>query len=139
MSKSSLFENKALQQVGVGFNLVTNTNSFNALFATKPLEQSEAEQIEKILTDNFQEGFIEKDQVQQDVLQLKQITAEIKAIGKQGTILMGERVHRARELLKSYKDGAFTKWLESAFGTRKTGYNVLAYYEFYNFGILQEL
>lgn len=81
--------------------------------------------------DNFRPGQSDEEQVGKDVEQLKLITSEIKAIGKQGTVLMGERVHKARELLKPYKDGTFTKWLETTFGTRKTGYNMLAYYDLY--------
>ena len=135
MSKSSIFDdNEALKnpnQGGVGFNLVSQVNSFHAVFDTKPLDAKEANEIERLLVDNFQPGQADEEQVEKDVEQLKLITSEIKAIGKQGTILMGERVHKARELLKTYKDGTFTKWLESTFGTRKTGYNMLAYYDLY--------
>jgi Uncharacterised protein family (UPF0137) len=134
MAQGNLFENKAFQSStpsGVGFNLISQVNSFSSVFDTKPLERSEATQIEKLLVDGFQPGTIAEDQVPSDVDSLKQITAEIKAIGKQGVVLTGERVQRARELLKPYKDGTFTKWLESAFGTRKTGYNALAYFELY--------
>jgi len=46
-------------------------------------------------------------------------------------VLMGERIHRAREVLKPYKNGTFTRWLSSTFGTRKTGYNTLSYFELY--------
>jgi Uncharacterised protein family (UPF0137) len=134
MSKSSVFENKAFQQsapAGIGFNLISQINSFNSVFDTKPLDAVETSRIEKLLTEGFQPGLRAQCQVADDIASLKQITAEIKAIGRQGTVLMGERVHRARELLKPYKDGTFTRWLESAFGTRKTGYNALAYYELY--------
>lgn len=136
MSKPSLFQNQAFQQtsapIGSGFNLVTQVNNFSAVFDTKPLEKDEAEQIEKLLADNTLNDFISFEQLEKDKANLKSITAEIKAIGKQGAILMGERVHRANELLKSYKDGTFTKWLEVTFGTRKTGYNLMNYYALYN-------
>lgn len=134
MSKSSIFEGGAFQKTtrtGVGFNLVPQVNSFNSVFNAKPLNLRESNAIERLLIDNFQPGESSEEQVEQDVDQLKQITSEIKAIGKQGIVLMGERVYRARELLKPYKDGTFTKWLESTFGTRKTGYNMLAYYDLY--------
>lgn len=134
MSKSNVFENKAFQktnQGGVGFNLVSQVNSFHSVFNTKPLDAKEANEIERLLVDNFRPGQSDEEQVGKDVEQLKLITSEIKAIGKQGTVLMGERVHKARELLKPYKDGTFTKWLETTFGTRKTGYNMLAYYDLY--------
>jgi hypothetical protein len=133
MPKSSVIENKAFESTtsNIGFNLVPQTNTFNSVFDTKPLDLDDASRLEKLLRDALNPGSRTHQQVSEDLISLKQITAEIKAIGKQGTILMGERVHRARELLKPYRDGTFSKWLESAFGTRRTGYNVLAYYELY--------
>jgi DUF438 domain-containing protein len=137
MSKPSPFHNPAFQQttaapIGSGFNFVTQFNSFSSVFDTKPLEKDEAEQLEKLLSDNAQTDLISFEQLEQDKANLKQITAEIKSIGKQGAILMGERVQRASELLKPYRDGTFTKWLEVTFGTRKTGYNLMNYYALYN-------
>ena len=44
---------------------------------------------------------------------------------------MEERVSRAKDILKPYKNGTFTKWIESTFGAKKTGYNALAYFELY--------
>lgn len=134
MSASSLFENKAFQKTttpGLGFNLVPQVNNFNSVFNTQPLELKEADEIEKLLLNSSEAGKNLQEQIEKDVEQLKLITAEIKAIGRQGTILIGERVHRARELLKSYIDGTFTKWLDTAFGARRTGYNMLTYYDLY--------
>lgn len=133
MSSSILFENKAFHNTpsSVGFNFVHQVNHFNTVFQTKPLDPHEANEIQRLLIDNLKADITTEAQALRDAEQLKLITIEIKAIGKQGTVLMGERVHRAKELLKAYKDGTFTKWLESTFGTRKTGYNMLAYYELY--------
>lgn len=132
MSKPSVFSNPAFQvNAPQGFNPINTTTSFNSVFDVKPLESVEATRIEKLLVDNFQPGKIPDNQVTVDVDTLKSITADIKAIGRQGTVLIGERVYKAKELLKPYKDGTFTKWLESTFGTRKTGYNMLSYYELY--------
>lgn len=134
MSKSSLFENKAFHRPvpsTSGFNLVPQMNSFNAVFNTKPLEAKKSREIERLLVENYQPGRTPEKEVEKDVEQLKILTSEIHAIGRQCTLLMGERVYRARGLLKSYKDGTFTTWIESTFGSRKTGYNMLAYYELY--------
>ena len=134
MSKPSVFENKSFQNkasAGTGFNLAPQVNSFNAIFDPKPLDALEETRIEKLLVENYQPGAIQDEQVKTDVLQLKRITAEIKSISKQGIVLMGERVHQAMGILKPYKDGTFTKWLEATFGARRTGYNVLAYFELY--------
>lgn len=132
MSAPSIFENnRAFQGQTPSFNLVNQTSSFQSVFDTKPLDEKEALALEKLLVDNYQPGgdAPTEEQVQVDVEQLKRLTAEIRAIGKQGVVLMGERVYKARDLLKLYRDGTFTKWLEAAFGNRKTGYNLLSYYE----------
>ena len=132
MGKPKLFENKAFEKKSskkTGFNLAPNTNSFNSIFETTPLDETESNRIEKLLVDNYIPGVIGKEQVERDLNQLKSITSQIRAIGRQGIVLMGERVHKARETLKPYKDGTFTRWLEFTFGTRRTGYNLLAYFE----------
>ena len=59
------------------------------------------------------------------------MTSEIKAINKQGALLIGERVYKAHEILKSYVDGTFVKWIDATFDSRRTGYNMLSYYELY--------
>jgi hypothetical protein len=135
MSNLTLFSNPAFQTQNSQpnkFNLVTHANTFNAVFNTQPLEESEAINLEKMLFENLRLDLISEDEARQNINQLKQITAEIKSIGQQGAILMGERIYKAREILKSYKDGTFTKWLELTLGSKKTGYNLLAYYELYN-------
>ncbi|WP_068470538.1 CT583 family protein [Candidatus Protochlamydia phocaeensis] len=97
---------------------------------TKSLEPIEEDQIELLLIDSSKAGTT-SDVIENDINQIKQITAEIRTIGKQGSILMGERAFKAREILKSYKDGAFTKWLEISFGSKRSGYNALSYYELF--------
>ncbi len=132
MSKFSVFENNALQkssEKSPGFNLAPQVNSFNSIFETKPLDESESNRIECLLLDGCMLGSTSEEQVKRDVSKLKLITSEIRAIGRQGIVLMGERVYKAKEILKLYKDGTFTRWLESTFGTRKTAYNVLSYFE----------
>ncbi|MFZ0565648.1 MAG: CT583 family protein [Chlamydiales bacterium] len=70
--------------------------------------------------------------VDQDLSQLVTITSEIKAINNQAAILQGERIKRAQQILKKYRDGAFTAWLLTTYGNRQTPYNFLQYYEFYS-------
>jgi len=133
MSTSSLFANlpASVESKVTGFNLVNQVNSFNSFFDIKPLDQSESASIENLLVENFQHGLMPENRIEVDLDQLKQITADIKAIGRQATVLIGERVYKAKELLKPYRNGTFTKWLESTFGSRKTGYNMLSYYELF--------
>lgn len=134
MAKSPLFINKAFEEKNtppIGFHLVPQANSFQAIFQTKPLQEEDRFKIRQILEEGMLSEKGEDGAEQRVQEQLYQITEEIKAISRQGAILLGERVFRARELLKPYRDGTFTKWLEATFSSRKTGYNFLAYYELY--------
>ena len=137
MPKKTKFSNPALKRKKVPstkeaqFNLVTNVNSFNAVFDLQKLDEQEESHLKGILENNWiPDNLTEKD-FKQNFVQLKSITSEIKAISRQGAFLIGERVVRARELLKPYRDGTFTLWLESTFGSRRSGYNMLAYYELF--------
>lgn len=136
MSQKKAFSNPAFQTTTQntlvnGFNLVPKVNNFNAIFDTKPLDEKESQGLEKILAEHFLPGKVSEEQAEKDLDNLKNITAEIKAISKQGLVLMGERIQKAREILKPYRDGAFTQWIDSTFGSRKTAYNMLSYYQLY--------
>lgn len=137
MSKKLKFSNPALKKSKTlpadekQFNLVTNVNSFNAVFDLQKLDDQEESYLKEILENNWiPDNSTEKD-FEKTFVKLKSITSEIKAISRQGAFLVGERVVHARELLKPYRDGTFTLWLESTFGSRRSGYNMLAYYELF--------
>ncbi len=133
MSKSSVFSNPAFQVQSspspVGFNLLPSASSFDSIFDIKPLDDDEALKIDDLLLKNRDQ--ISTDQVQDDIESLQKITQEIRAIDKQGIVLQGERAFRARELLRPYRDGTFTSWLEITFGSEKTGHNILNYFDLY--------
>lgn len=95
------------------------------------LDQHEAMGIEKLLVDAYRPGFQGEEEVSDDIEELKRVTAEIKSVAKQAILLQGERIYRAREILKKYGDESttFTKWIEQTFGNRRTVYNILSYYE----------
>ncbi len=142
MAKNSPFSNPAFQQKqssGAGFNLVPQSNNFQSVFDVKPLDEVDVTTIENLLIENSHPDSMSAVQVKQDIDSLKALTAEIKAIGRQGILLMGERVSKARDMLKSYHQGTFTRWLSTTFGSRKTGYNLLTYYDFYSSLSNQEL
>jgi len=130
---SNEFSNAAFQASGNvnHFNLVNHANSFNSVFDIKPLDAIETVKIEKLLFGNNLSEEVTDEDIKKDAKKLQSLTADIKAIGRQGTVLIGERVFQAMQLLKSYKNGTFTKWLDSTFGAKKTGYNCLAYFELY--------
>ncbi len=100
-------------------------SSFSGVFRVSKLSEKEQESIGNILA-SFADT--EKDTTQ-DLTALLAITSEVKAINNQAAILHGERIKRAQEILKNYKDGAFSAWLQSTYGNRQTPYNFLQYYE----------
>lgn len=103
-------------------------SSFSGVFRVAQLNEKEKSDIESILR-NFRVS--DAYDVEPDLKALMAITSEVKAITNQAVILHGERIKRAQELLKKYRDGAFTAWLFATYGNRQTPYNFLQYYEFY--------
>lgn len=104
-------------------------SSFSGVFRVTALNEKEKEDLEAILK-NFR---INEDyDFEADLRALMAITSEVKAITNQAVILHGERIKRAQDILKKYRDGAFTAWLFTTYGNRQTPYNFLQYYEFYN-------
>ena len=108
-------------------------NAFRSVFAIQDLESTQADELKELLqtTAPSEKNSLE---IQRDFDALKSITAEIRSIQKQSVMLLGERIVKAREILKLYGDGSttFTKWLDSTFSSRTTAYNCIAYYEFYS-------
>lgn len=104
-----------------------NLSSFAGVFKVNPLSIQERENLETLLY-NYK---AETQQVDDDLRLLVSLTSEIKAINNQAAILHGERIKRAQEIFKKYRDGAFSAWLIAAYGNRQTPYNFLQYYEFY--------
>ncbi len=103
-------------------------SSFSGVFRVAPLNEKEKADIESILH-NFRSH--EDYDVEADLKALMKITSEVKAITNQAVILHGERIKKAQDILKKYRDGAFTAWLFATYGNRQTPYNFLQYYEFY--------
>lgn len=104
-------------------------SSFSGVFKPTSLNESEKENLSNILK-NYKEDEKEID-FEEDLKNLIKITAEVKAITNQAVILHGERIKKAQDILKNYKDGAFSYWLVETYGNRQTPYNFLQYYEFY--------
>ena len=103
-------------------------SSFSGVFRVSSLSVAEKGAIEEILKDHRQNEF---DSIDADLASLATLTSEVKAIANQAVILHGDRIKKAQDLLKKYRDGAFTAWLYAAYGNRQTPYNFLQYYEFY--------
>jgi hypothetical protein len=102
-------------------------SSFSGVFRVgtlTPNEQNSLREILKSFCDDNQE-------IEIDLEALFSLTSEVKAINNQAAILHGERIKKAQEILKRYRDGAFTAWLIATYGNRQTPYNFLQYYELY--------
>lgn len=104
-----------------------NLSSFSGVFRVTPLTE-----LEEVHLRNLLEGYrVENQDISDDLNHLSALTSEVKAINNQAAILHGERIKRAQEILKKYRDGAFSSWLMDTYGNRQTPYNFLQYYELY--------
>jgi hypothetical protein len=106
-------------------------NAFNALFAVQDLSDQESRKIERILVEGFEPGHLAEGEVDLDVVEVKRLTKELMAIKRQEMVLIGERIAQARSIFRKYKDRSFREWLDLTFGSFKTGYNYLAFYDLY--------
>ncbi|MBS3905206.1 MAG: CT583 family protein [Simkania sp.] len=104
---------------------VQGSSNISQVFKVAPLSTSEQNRMSQILDSHC----TEEQETTTDLRMLSDLTAEIKAINSQAAILHGERIKQAQEILKKYRDGAFTAWLIAAYGNRQTPYNFLQYYE----------
>ena len=102
-------------------------SSFAGVFKVIPLQDQEVAEIRNLI--EFYKGNVQT--TSKDLEELLSITSEVKAINSQAIILHGERIKKAQEVLKNYREGAFSQWLLYAYGNRQTPDNFLQYYEFY--------
>ncbi len=103
-----------------------NLTSFSGIFSPIELNDKEQKTLEQILTIYATEDL----NIQSDLNALMSLTCEIKAINHQAALLHGERIKKAHQIFKCYREGAFTAWLIATYGNRQTPYNLMQYYEF---------
>ena len=103
-------------------------SSFAGVFKVHPLSEQEHDSLEELLKSYQGETEVS---IERDLDVLSGLTSEIKAISNQAAILHGERIQKAQQIFKNYRDGAFSAWLLTTYGNRQTPYNFLQYYEFY--------
>ncbi len=101
------------------------------VFTVAPLSNEDSKQLQQILEKSAIESQISNEQVDSDHKNLLHITTEIRAIEKQSALLHGERINKAQQILKKYRDGTFTNWLLLAYGNRQTPYSWLQFYELF--------
>ena len=105
-----------------------NLSSFSGVFKLSEVTEEEKNAIREILLSHTDEN----QDISSDLSKLITLTSEVKAINNQAIILHGERIKNAQNILKGYKDGAFTSWLIKTYGNRQTPYNFLQYFEFFS-------
>jgi len=102
-------------------------SKFNELFQESSISEQEQSSLQTLL-EKYQ---TDSTDVTADLRSLTAITSEVKTISNQAVILHGERIKRAQQLFKNYREGAFSSWLLNTYGNRQTPYNFLQYFELY--------
>lgn len=102
--------------------------AFSGLFGVPHIGEKERVELAELLAKYASE--VEVD-IAKDLDSLLALTSEVRAITNQAALLHGERIKKAQEILKPYREGAFTAWLNATYGNRQTPYNFLQYYDFY--------
>ncbi|MDN3504429.1 MAG: CT583 family protein [Rhabdochlamydiaceae bacterium] len=107
-------------------------NSFEQMFGFKELSKDEKSRLEKLLLGELLDD--EGVDFKADFEQIASVSAQVRAIQKQGILLIGERIHQARQILSKYSQGKklLTKWMSFSFSSLKTAYNALAYHDLYH-------
>lgn len=105
-------------------------NAFHSLFSVQDLSDFENQAIERILQSGVESGTGGLS-LASDTFEIKRLTKELQAIRRQELVLIGERVSAVREVFRKYKDKSFRDWMQLAFGSFKTGYNYLSFYDLY--------
>lgn len=98
----------------------------------RELTRREENSLQLILHEYFNPGAMQEEEVVDDFQSLRTINCEIKNINAQSIILHGQRIRRAQEILKKYREGAFTAWLQETYGNRQTPYSILQYCDLYH-------
>lgn len=97
-------------------------------FSTCKLSAQEEENI-RLLLQNYAPH---NHNFEHDINALCHLSAQIKQIHHQAVLLHGERIQQVRNILKTYREGAFSAWLMLSYGNRQTPYNFLMYYELFS-------
>ncbi len=96
------------------------------------LTEKEEREIQRILSEEYKPSSALEEDVAGHIKRLIDLTRQIKSISAQSVLLHGERIKQAQEILRDYREGAFTKWLLATYGNRQTPYSMLRYYELYH-------
>lgn len=129
MSKAKDKATKFMSQAVVSKASVNSAPSMIGIPLDTNLSKEEQSKLKSLIED-YAKPKSKRDKVS-DLTQLGNLSREIKTINAQSVLLHGERILKARDLLKNYKDGCFTKWLFLVYGTRARPYCYLNYFLFH--------
>nr|WP_281523849.1 CT583 family protein [Turicimonas muris] len=101
------------------------------MFSTS-LNSEENQSLDRLFLSETQ-NLSDEESYQEDVLSVKLLTSQIKAIQKQHVLLLGEKIYNARKILSKscFSSTTFSSWLDLVFRTKSSAYNALAYYELF--------
>lgn len=106
-------------------------NPIEVFFGSHKLSEEEEEKVKSLIGSRYNVDGVDRKKIDEDILGLLELSSQIRSITKQSLVLHGERISKGQEILKGYKRGAFTAWLELTYGNRQTPYNFLYYYMLY--------
>ena len=94
------------------------------------LNSEESQSLDRLFLSDDQ-ALSDEESYQEDVLSVKLLTSQIKAIQKQHVLLLGEKIYNARKILSKscFSSTTFSSWIDLVFRTKSSAYNALAYYE----------
>lgn len=96
---------------------------------SEEITQEEAEQLRSgIKRLSYKNNLISEE----DLSQLVSISATLRTSHKNHVLFHGRNIHKAQDLLKKQKRGAFSFWLAFTYGSRQTCYNFLNYFLLYS-------
>ncbi|BAE81785.1 hypothetical protein (plasmid) [Chlamydia felis Fe/C-56] len=94
------------------------------------LSEDEKEQIENLIVSRYDHL---DSKFSNGLASIKLLTGQIKSIQKQHVLLIGEKIYRVREILRSMNspETTFSAWVNLVFHTKSSAYNALGYYELF--------
>ena len=101
------------------------------MFGVQNLDNRESNFIDKIFLEEFKPGEKSEEEARNDIVKIKDITMQIKAVDKQSVILLGKRIQHARRIFNRYGKRCFNEWAEKFLGSRRRAYKILDYTELY--------
>ena len=111
--------------------LLKPINTLQEIFSFQPATADEKEQFFIELNEIIEKNIEDQEKLKKDLHELVHLSKECNSIQKQGIVLLGEKIHRTKEIFSAYKEfkSLFTHWIKKTFSSEKTAYNALSFFE----------